>query len=68
MLGLGIVSFGVASVTTLCRNSKSRAKIGCSSVTLPSMCIAAGVNSMSPSALWNFTVRFPGDLEIPPSW
>ena len=29
---------------------------------------AEGVNSMSPSALWNFTVRLPGDLEMPPSW
>ena len=67
MLGLGIVSFGVAVVTTLWRNSKSWAKIGFSSVTLPSMCIAAGVNSMSPSALWNLTLRLPGDFEMPPS-
>ena len=68
MLGDGIVSLGVALVTTLCRNSKSGAKIGFSSVTLPSMCIAAGVNSMSPSALWNLTARLPGDFEMPPSW
>ena len=67
MLGLGIVSLGVFDVTPF-RNSKSSPKIGFSSVTLPSMCIAAGVNSMSPSALWNLTLRCPGAFEIPPSW
>ena len=62
MLGDGIVSFGVALVTHSCRNSKCSAKIGFSSVTLPSTCIAAGVHSMSPSALWNLTFRLPGRL------
>ena len=26
------------------------------------------LNSMSPSALWNLTLRLPGAFEIPPSW
>ncbi len=66
MLGDGIVSFGVAVVTHSCRNWKWSAKIGFSSVTLASTCIAAGVHSMSPSALWNLTFSRPGVLEIPP--
>ena len=36
--------------------------------TLLSTCSAAGVHSMSPAALWNFTARWPGALDIPPIW
>jgi hypothetical protein len=68
MLGDGIVSFGVCvSLATDCRNSNASAKIVCETPSLPSMCSAAGVNSMSPSALWNCTDRLPGALEMPSS-
>ena len=61
MLGDGIVSFGVARWSRTPAGTRSAsAKIGFSSVTLPSTCIAAGVHSMSPSALWNLTFSFPG--------
>ena len=30
------------------------------------MWIEAGVNSISPAALWNFTARLPGALDTPP--
>ena len=30
------------------------------------MWMEAGVNSISPAALWNFTVRWPGALDTPP--
>ena len=66
MLGDGIVSFGVwPSLATDCRNSNASAKIVCDTPSLPSMCSAAGVHSMSPSALWNLTLMFPGALEMP---
>ena len=69
MLGEGIVSFGVcASLATDCRYSKASAKIVSETPILPSMCSAAGVNSMSPSALWNCTFMFPGAFDIPSSW
>ena len=68
MLGEGIVSFGVCPApATDCRNAKSSPKIVSLTPSLPSMSIAAGVNSMSPSALWNFTVRLPGALLMPSS-
>ena len=66
MLGDGIVSFGVwPSLATDCRNVNGRSKIVSDTPSLPSMCSAAGVNSMSPSALWNFTDRLPGRLGDP---
>ena len=66
MLGDGIVSFGVwASEATDCRYSNASPKIGSETPSLPSMWMAAGVHSMSPSALWNLTARLPGALEMP---
>ena len=56
MLGEGIVSFGVAVVTTSCRNAKASAKIGSRSATRSSTCSAAGANSIVPSALRNWTL------------
>ena len=68
MLGDGIVSFGVwPSLAIDCRNLNGRSKIVSDTPSLPSMCSAAGVNSMSPSALWNCTDRLPGALEMPSS-
>ena len=68
MLGEGMVSFGVcASLATDCRNVNGRSKIVSDTPSLPSMCSAAGVNSMSPSALWNCTDMLPGALETPSS-
>ena len=68
MFGDGMVSFGVASPATDRRKRKSSAKIVWSSRILLPTCSAAGVNSMLPSALRNFTARLPGALLIPPSW
>ena len=56
MLGDGIVSFGVCpSLTHDFRYSKASPKIVSDTPSLPSMRIAAGVNSMSPCSLWNLT-------------
>ncbi len=68
MFGDGIVSFGVADVTNDCRYLKSSSKIVWSSPILLPTCSAAGVNSIVPDELRNFTARFPGALLIPPSW
>ena len=65
MLGEGIVSFGVPRATDL-RNAKSSAKMQRSSFSLPVTRIAAGVNSMSPFSLWNWTFRLSWALVIPP--
>ena len=67
MLGDGIVSLGVALVTHSCRNWKWSAKIGFSSVIREPTWVAAGVHSMSPSALWNLTFSWPGVFSMPPS-
>ena len=67
MFGDGMVSFGTAVVTWSRTNVKSSAKIVSSIRSFPSTMIEAGVNSMSPAALWNFTARWPGALETPPS-
>jgi len=66
MLGEGIVSFGVPRATDL-RKAKSSAKMARSRFNLPVTRIAAGVNSMSPCALWNLTTRSPGAFETPSS-
>ena len=60
MLGDGIVSLGLAVVTLSFRNEKSSPKIVSVTPSLPSICIAAGVNSTSPSGLWNSTRMSPG--------
>ena len=51
-----------------CRYWKSSAKIVFSMEILRSTWMAAGVHSMSPWALWNFTAMLPGALPIPPIW
>ena len=66
MFGDGIVCLGTAVVTWDFRNVKSSPKMVSSSLTLLPTCSAAGVHSMVPDALLNFTARFPGALEIPP--
>ena len=50
MLGDGIVSFGTAVVTALCRNTKSSAKIGSSSRTRDRTAMPAEMNAVSPAA------------------
>ena len=67
MLGDGIVSFGRLSVTVCCRKAKSSPKIVSETPSLPPIRIAAGVNSISPCSLRNWTVISPGAFEIPPS-
>ena len=67
MFGDGIVNLGTAVVTWDFRNVKSSPKMTLSSLTLLPICSAAGVHSMVPDGLTNFTARFPGALEIPPS-
>jgi hypothetical protein len=37
-------------------------------LSLLSTFMAAGVNSMLPSAFWNLTERLPGALAMPPIW
>ena len=66
MFGDGMVSLGTAVVTWLRRNVKASAKMVSSIPSLPSTRIDAGVNSMSPAALWNFTAMLPGAFETPP--
>ena len=66
MFGDGMVSLGTAVVTWDFRNVKASAKIVSLIVSLLSTRIDAGVNSMSPAALWNFTARLPGALDTPP--
>jgi hypothetical protein len=61
-----MVSLGTAVVTCDCRNVKASAKIVSSIPSLPSTRIDAGVNSISPAALWNFTAMFPGAFDTPP--
>ena len=68
MLGLGIVSFGVALVATLLRNANASAKIGRSSVSLRTTRSAAGVNSICPFSLWKRTAMLPSVRSMPPSW
>ena len=67
MLGDGIVSLGVPFATER-RNVKSSAKMHVSSFSLPVTRMAAGVNSMSPFSLWNWTFRLSCALVIPPIW
>ncbi len=50
MLGLGIVSLGVAPSTACWRNLKSSPKIVSDTPSLPSTFSAAGVKSISPSS------------------
>ena len=57
MLGDGIVSFGVAPPAIDRRNAKSSPKIVLLTPMRPSMCRAAGVNSITPIALRNSTVQ-----------
>ena len=66
MFGEGMVSLGTAVVTCDRRNEKASPKIVSSMCSLPSTRIEAGVYSMSPAALWNFTARLPGALDTPP--
>ena len=66
MFGDGMVSLGTAVVTWDFRNEKASPKIVSSMWSLLSTRIDAGVYSMSPAALWNFTARLPGALETPP--
>ncbi len=68
MLGLGIVSFGVVVVVSDFRYSKCSPKMVSEIPSLPSMCSAAGVNSIVPSSLRNSTLRLPGAVETPSSW
>ena len=68
MLGLGIVSFGVVVVVCCLRYSKWSPKMVSETPSLPSMCRAAGVNSIVPSALRNSTLSRPGAVETPSSW
>ena len=67
MFGDGMVSLGTAVVTWDFRNVKSSPKIVSLILSLLSTRIEAGVNSMSPAALWNCTAMFPGVLDTPPS-
>ena len=66
MFGEGMVSLGTAVVTWDFRKVKASPKIVSSIRSFPSTRIDAGVNSMSPAALWNFTAMLPGALETPP--
>ncbi len=66
MFGDGMVSLGTAVVTCDFRNEKASAKIVSLILSLLSTRIDAGVNSMSPAALWNFTARLPGAFDTPP--
>jgi hypothetical protein len=66
MFGDGMVSLGTAVVTWERRKVNASAKIVSSIRTFPSTWIDAGVNSMSPAALWNWTFRLPGALDTPP--
>ena len=66
MFGDGMVSLGTAVRTWSRRKTKASAKIVSPMPSFPSIRIEAGVNSMSPAALWNFTARWPAALETPP--
>ena len=66
MFGDGMVSLGTAVVTWDFRNVKASAKIVLSMRIFPSTRIDAGVNSISPAALRNFTAMFPGVFDTPP--
>ena len=68
MLGDGIVSFGTVVVTVCCRNWNASPKIVFDTPSFPSMCSAAGVNSMSPCSLWNLTAMWPASFVMPSSW
>ena len=68
MLGDGIVSFGVPAVTVCCRNVNASPKIVCDRPTRPLTCIAAAMNSMSPSSLWNCTRTLSSAVPMPSSW
>ena len=67
MLGDGIVSFGVRPVADL-RKLKSSPKMQRSSLSLPVTRSAAGVKSMSPFSLWNWTFMLSWALVMPPIW
>ncbi len=56
MFGEGMVSLGTAVVTCDRRNVKASAKIVSLILSLLSTRIDAGVNSMSPAALWKVRV------------
>ena len=68
MLGDGIVSFGLAVVVSDFRYSNASPKIVSLTPSLPSMCSAAGVNSIVPCSLRNSTLRLPGAVDTPSSW
>ena len=68
MLGEGIVSFGRSVATVSWRKRKSSPKITFDTPSFPSTCSAAGVNSMSPSSLWNVTAMWPASFVTPSSW
>ena len=65
MLGEGIVSFGVTPPAVSVRNLKWSPKIVSPMPSLPSIFRAAGVNSIVPSGLWNWTSRSSSAREIP---
>jgi hypothetical protein len=67
MLGDGIVSFGIAAVAICCRKRNASPKIVSDTPSLPSTWSAAGVNSISPCSLKNFTAMWPASFEIPSS-
>ncbi len=68
MLGEGIVSFGTFVVTVSWRKLNASPKIVSETPSLLSMWSAAGVNSMSPSSLWNLTEMWPASWVMPSSW
>ena len=68
MLGDGIVSFGTLSVTVSLQEGEVVAEDRLETPSLPPTWIAAGVNSISPCSLKNWTVISPGAFEIPSSW
>ena len=67
MLGDGIVSFGTAVETVSARKRKSSPKIVSETETLPVTWCWAGVNSMSPPALWKRTAMSPASFVTPSS-
>ncbi len=68
MFGDGMVCLGTAVLTCDVRYVKSSPKMVRSIRTLLPTCSAAGVHSMVPDGLVNFTARWPGALDIPAIW
>ena len=67
MLGDGIVSFGEALRHRLLQEGEVVAEDRLGDAELAADWIAAGVNSISPCSLRNWTVISPGAFEIPSS-